>query len=260
MANGNGASSTEDTEEWLIKTLKLSISAHASLFTDPPPERPSRPLPSDLASLIPPNPPHKLLETVHETCVSFYPDRIIPPPILSTLILASLKLQPTSDALECIHKITEEWLEILPDDFMRTISQRKAGHRKVEAGREGYLKIMELFTGEVLCREGEYEMARGILDGDTLLSGKRKEVSHALCPWDLTHDRPYIAIYELLRLDENKAHYHRAGYYLHLLLRSSYLMVMLRPPINLDEVQQEAKIQQDHSRIQYQLLHPRQPL
>ena len=49
---------------------------------------------------------------------------------------------------------------------------------QVEVAREGYLKVVELFVGEVLAREGEWEMARGFLDGETVMSSKRKEVRH----------------------------------------------------------------------------------
>jgi hypothetical protein len=35
-SEGSSRSVGETAEEWLIKTFKLSISAHASLYTDPP--------------------------------------------------------------------------------------------------------------------------------------------------------------------------------------------------------------------------------
>jgi hypothetical protein len=184
-SEGSSRSVGETAEEWLIKTFKLSISAHASLYTDPPgsPTLNSRSnprnanLPADLAALVPPSPPSRLLQHVHDKCLEAYPDGILPPPILSTLILASLKLQPAHDALAYIHRVTEDWLGALPDGFMEAIARRGAHGKRVEAGREGYLKVLELFTGEVLAKEGEWEMARGILDGDTLLGAKRKEVS-----------------------------------------------------------------------------------
>jgi len=102
--------------------------------------------------------------------------------LVSTLILAALKLHPAEDALGYVHRVTEEWLSNLPDGFMEGIARRSpaTAEKRVEAGREGYLKVLELFTGEVLAREGEWEMARGILDGDTLLGSKRKEVSQSL--------------------------------------------------------------------------------
>ena len=178
-----------DVEEWLIKTFKLYISSHASLYTDPPSLSPPRGggaasqlLPEEMIDLIPPHPPSRLLAHVVNTALQAYPDGILPPPVVSTLILAALKLQPAEDALGYVHKVTEEWLSTLPDGFMDGIARRGHGQgagaeKRVEAGREGYLKVLELFTGEVLAREGEWEMARGILDGDTLLGTKRKEVS-----------------------------------------------------------------------------------
>ena len=178
-----------DVEEWLIKTFKLYISSQASLYTDPPQVGlngraagaggvgGSTNLPGDIADLAAPNPPHRVLEHVVDTALQAYPDGILPPPLISTLILAALKLQPADDALGYVHRITEEWLASLPDGFMDGISRRNNVGKRVEAGREGYLKVLELFTGEVLARESEWEMARGILDGDTLLGSRRKEVS-----------------------------------------------------------------------------------
>lgn len=189
-ASGSSGGSVEEVEEWLIKTFKLFISAHASLYTDPPGSPPRRStsspnsnLPFDLQNIIPPNPPRTILQHVYDTVSESYPDRLIPPPLITTFILAGLKLHPQEDALECIHTIIEDWLFRLPDTFMEAISAptRKMGvgvaqgGKRVESGREGYLRVLELFTGEVLAREGEWEMARGILDGDTLLGSKRKE-------------------------------------------------------------------------------------
>lgn len=191
QANGMAVDSVEGLEEWLIKTYKLHISAHASLYTDPPRSPPARSaynstttLPSSLLDLIPPHPPNKVLQHVYDTVTESYPDGIIPPPLISTFILAGLKLQPQQDALGCIHKIAEEWLANLPDTFIEAISaptrrpqaqSAQGGGKRLESGREGYLRVLELFTGEVLVREGEWEMARGVLDGDTLLGSKRKE-------------------------------------------------------------------------------------
>ena len=182
----NGGSTASDSreadnevEEWLIKTFKLYISAHASLYSDPPSQSAAGTLSTDLLGLIPPHTPSKVLEHVTNTALQAYPDGILPPPVISTLVLASLKLQPQDDALSYTHRVTEEWLANLPNAFMEGISLRERGgvSKRVEAGREGYLKVLELFTGEVLAREGEWEMARGILDGDTLMGSKRKEVS-----------------------------------------------------------------------------------
>ena len=185
-----------EVEEWLIKTFKLYISAHASLYTDPPSSSSANALSPDLIGLIPPNPPSRVLEQVANTALQAYPDGILPPPVISTLILASLKLQPQDDALGYVHRVTEEWLANLPNAFMEGISVRERGgvSKRVEAGREGYLKVLELFTGEVLAREGEWEMARGILDGDTLMGSKRKEVSYLVRRGESAHDRRYTDI------------------------------------------------------------------
>jgi hypothetical protein len=49
--------------------------------------------------------------------------------------------------------------------------------QKLEAAREGYIKVVELFVGEILVREGEWEMARAFLEGESVIGSKRKEVS-----------------------------------------------------------------------------------
>ncbi|RSH80724.1 hypothetical protein EHS25_007060 [Saitozyma podzolica] len=166
--NGNGEASeasegsARETEEWVIKTLKLVISSHASLYSDPP----SNPfnLPPELHSLLPPKPPNFLLEH-----------------LVSTLLLASLKLKPAASALDFAHQLAEDWIARLPDNFVAAISQQ-AGKKlspeekkQVESAREGYLKVVELFVGEVLAREGEWEMARAFLDGEVVMGSKRKE-------------------------------------------------------------------------------------
>lgn len=199
-SNGNGNGNEEapeasegparETEEWLIKTLKLVISSHASLYSDPP----SNPfnLPPELHSLLPPKPPNFLLEHVHHLCFkAYYPDHIhvhpsirplLPPQLVSTLLLASLKLKPATSALDFAHQLAEDWIARLPDNFVAAISQQ-AGKKlspeekkQVESAREGYLKVVELFVGEVLAREGEWEMARAFLDGEVVMGSKRKEV------------------------------------------------------------------------------------
>ncbi|WVF71759.1 hypothetical protein IAT40_006567 [Kwoniella sp. CBS 6097] len=222
--NGHGRV-RESREEWLIKSLKLLISSTISLYTDPPsnPAVVKSQLPDGLSEVIPHSSftsestsPEKLLAFLHHRCRDYLyywsrasdtspqngdhegfneaKARLLPPQILSTLILASLKLRPASPALDCTHRVCEEWFANLPDSFILSISplqQKKQlnGHarsgekskdhvlyqRKVESAREGYLKVVELFVGEVLSREGEWEMARGFLDGEVVMPSKRKE-------------------------------------------------------------------------------------
>ncbi|OCF39353.1 hypothetical protein I317_06838 [Kwoniella heveanensis CBS 569] len=212
-------------EEWMIKSLKLLISSTASLYDDPPSDSAllKSHLPEDLSQLIPSSvlnststSPDRLLTYLHHRCRdAFYLDQapdpvengtrtddvgdspsalLLPPQILSTLILASLKLRPSSPALDYTHRVCEEWFANLPDSFILSISPqnqlnghqtRKRGgdksrheaiqRRKVESAREGYIKVVELFVGEMLSREGEWEMARGFLDGEVVMSSKRKE-------------------------------------------------------------------------------------
>lgn len=180
----------DEVDGWLIKTLKLVISSHASLYTDPPTSKTS--LPTDLRSHVSPNSSVALLQHVHNVCSDAYftptspKPRLLPPPLLSTLLLASLKL-----SIPFAHRLAEDWIALLPDSFVLAIapSENADGSRKqnlgieekkrMEAAREGYLKITELFVGEVLAREGEWEMARGFLEGEIVMGSKRKEVSSA---------------------------------------------------------------------------------
>jgi hypothetical protein len=98
-------------------------------------------------------------------------------------LLASLKLKPAASALDFAHQLAEDWIARLPDNFVAAISQptgRKLSpeeKKQVESAREGYLKVVELFVGEVLAREGEWEMARAFLEGEVVMGSKRKEVS-----------------------------------------------------------------------------------
>ena len=177
----------DDVEGWLIKTLKLFVSSHASLYTDPPSTRTT--LSVELRALLPPSSPDVLLAYVHKVCADAYflpldVDKLLPPPLLSTLLLAALKL-----SLPYAHRLVEEWLSQLPDSFFLDIpphvdgilKQKPEEKKRVEAAREGYLKVVELFVGEVLAREGEWEMARGLLEGEMAMGTKRKEVSPLFC-------------------------------------------------------------------------------
>jgi hypothetical protein len=87
------------------------------------------------------------------------------------------------------HDLAEQWLSALPDEFIlditpapgiRTENVSPERKKAVESAREGYLKVVELFTGEILAREEEWEMARGILEGDSIMSSRKKEVSGRL--------------------------------------------------------------------------------
>ncbi|ORY21909.1 hypothetical protein BCR39DRAFT_552705 [Naematelia encephala] len=217
--------SSED--EWRVKVLKLVISAHASLYADPPVNTTA--LSPDLVGLLPPCPPDRILEHVQKICEARYfsPSLsssssssssvlVLPPALISTLLLAALKLRPAPSALSFAHNLAENYLSNLPDSFLLAISTsakftgrgidgvresvrgvdglgetvrgvngfaesgtrvngiRETG-RGLEGYRQGHIKVLQLFVGEVLVREGEYEMARGILDGDEVLGSKRKE-------------------------------------------------------------------------------------
>ncbi|WVW83590.1 hypothetical protein I302_105611 [Kwoniella bestiolae CBS 10118] len=172
----------EEIDEWMIKTLKLSISSLTSLYADPPHKTTT--LPSEITNLLPPIPPNKLLGHLRTTCNEYLRSPILPPQIISTLLLASLKLRPSPPALDFAHHLSEEWITALPDQFILSISPQSGSskqtkdakkRKKVESAREGYLKVVELFVGEVLSREGEWEMARGFLDGEGVMGSKRKE-------------------------------------------------------------------------------------
>lgn len=190
LSQGALAPGGEAGEELLVKTLKLVISANTSLYTDPP--RHTSGLPEDITSLLPPTSPEQLLAYTQSQLSPFCAD-LLPPALLSTLLLASLKLKPASEALDYAHQVAEDWFTALPDAFILAIAPaapgRKTGssagggaasperRKRVEGAREGYLKVVELFVGEVLAREGEFEMARAFLDGEIVMSSKRKEVS-----------------------------------------------------------------------------------
>ncbi|WVQ67971.1 uncharacterized protein L199_006176 [Kwoniella botswanensis] len=169
-----------DVDEWMIKTLKLSISSLTSLYTDPPTKTTT--LPKQITNLLPPTTPDKLLDHLLQLCKEHLSVEILPPQIISTLLLASLKLRPSPPSLDFAHRLSEDWLKALPDQFIAAISPHIGDRakdakkrKKVESAREGYMKVTELFVGEVLSREGEFEMARGFLDGENILGSKRKE-------------------------------------------------------------------------------------
>lgn len=171
-------------DEWRIKILKLVISANASLFADPPLANMDS-LDPEIIATLPPHSPILTLERTRRLCtetLKMNETDLLPPPIVSTLLLASLKLQPPSTALDFAHRLTEQWLSNLPDELMRTLSltakassQPPQVKKRIESTREGYLKVIELFVGEVLVREGEFGMARSLLDGEEIMSSKRKE-------------------------------------------------------------------------------------
>ena len=180
----NGVEERRD-EEWIIKTLKLVISSHTNLYSDPPDD--SSALPEDMKKLLPPSPPDAVLDHCYEICITHFPQSsrkkaLLPPQLISTFILASLKLRPAESALSFAHRLTEEWLAELPDEFVTVISGRQnnkdaARKKEAEGAREAYLKVVELFVRELLVREREWEMARGFLEGENVMSSKRKEVS-----------------------------------------------------------------------------------
>ncbi|WWC89615.1 uncharacterized protein L201_004540 [Kwoniella dendrophila CBS 6074] len=197
-SNDYGDNEKEDIDEWIIKTLKLSISSLASLYADPPlpTSTTNSHLPTEISDLLPPNNPNKLLEHLQRLCQDSYistsssststiSPNLLPPQLISTLLLASLKLRPSSISLDFAHKLSEDWFTNLPDEFILSISNQSQStslkvkdarkKKKLESAREGYLKVVELFVGEVLSREGEFEMARGFLDGENVMGSKRKE-------------------------------------------------------------------------------------
>lgn len=183
--------------EWKIKVLKLVISAYASLYSDPSNSSSNNigtdDFPNEIKEILPPASPDRVLDHVLSICQStLQTTNLLPPQLVSTLILASLKLKPSTPALDFAHRLTETWLADIPDDFIRLVSgpgNSKAPHysstvtgmatagmrKRIESTREAYLKVVELFVGEVLAREGEYEMARAFLDGEDVLGSKRKE-------------------------------------------------------------------------------------
>jgi hypothetical protein len=178
---GDSGGQEEQGNEWRIKILKLVISANASLYSDPPVNVGS--VPPELAALLPPSSPDLMLGHIQTICTDTLSNTdLLPPAIVSTLLLASLKLKPSPRALDFAHHLAETWIAGLPDDFIRTISstskvptQSPQVKKRIEGCREGYLKVIELFVGEVLPREGDFEMARALLDGEGVMSSKRKE-------------------------------------------------------------------------------------
>lgn len=162
----------------MTKTLKLAISANASLYSDPP--KNASALSSEVATMLPPASPRQMLSYIQNLCVSTYGGSLLPPQLISTFLLASLKLQPLPESLEFAHQLVEDWLANLPDEFVlgiaaETKSAPSKKKKKLEQAREGYLKVVEIFIGEVLSREGEWEMARGLLEGEMVMGIKKKE-------------------------------------------------------------------------------------
>ena len=231
-------------DEWYIKSLKLYIGAHASLYADYPLDptdsrsSSSSKLPKEMQDFVPPSPPNVVLEKVYDTCQSAFKSKMIPPALMSTFILAALKLQPQSDALAAAHGITEAWLAEVPSAFLERISRPPSGspesRKAVENSRESYLRVLELFVGEVLGKEGEYEMARAILDGDSLLPSKRREVrllSLSLVCNVVADIRPYIAIYEHSSNAQTTPRFHQVVFYPPPLHLASFLAPLLPEPI-----------------------------
>ncbi|WWC70476.1 uncharacterized protein I206_104427 [Kwoniella pini CBS 10737] len=181
---GSDTEEAEALDEWVIKAVKLSISSLTSLYIEPPSAAAQANLPDDIKSIISGTDPEGLLSHLQTICQENIFSEILPPQIVSTLILASLKIRQSAQALNFAHQITEAWITALPDSFIFAISPQSSRHRtkdakkrkRIESAREGYLKVVELFVGEVLSREGEWEMARGFLDGETVMGSKRKEV------------------------------------------------------------------------------------
>ncbi|BEJ14852.1 hypothetical protein CspHIS471_0406190 [Cutaneotrichosporon sp. HIS471] len=176
--NPNPDADTAAAEEWVTKTLKLAISANASLYSDPPKAFQAMP------HLLPPAPPTMMLEYIRDLCTKTYGQALLPPQLVSTFLLAALKLRPAEQALAFAHQLAEDWLTAIPDKFVLAIAQPHAGsnsaaasaaRKRTDAAREGYLKVVELFVGEVLGREGEWEMARGLLEGEMVMGSKKKE-------------------------------------------------------------------------------------
>ncbi|ODO08899.1 hypothetical protein L198_00638 [Cryptococcus wingfieldii CBS 7118] len=182
-------------DEWMIKTLKLVISSTVNLYNDPP--RKTQSLPQVLVTLLPPKSPKEVLSYLQQRCLTSYygtiapPVPLLPPPLVSTLTLACLKLVPLKPSLDFAHGLCENWLAALPNSFIDFITpsptsrrpMHKTGstsaaleHKRLDGARERYTKVIELFVGEVLCREGEWEMAKAFLEGEGVLSSNRKEV------------------------------------------------------------------------------------
>ncbi|OXG40378.1 hypothetical protein J010_00074 [Cryptococcus neoformans] len=199
VQSGDENSEAIANDDWIVKTLKLLISSTASLYTDPPNN--TQALPELLVCMLPPKPPKEILSYLHHRCVSAYYSKgatahLLPPQLVSTLILASLKLSPQRPALDFAHSMTESWIASLPDSLILSISPTSSyrpkdpiERKRVESAREGYLKVVELFIGEVLSHEEEWEMARGFLEGEVVMSSKKKET-----------------LYKHLRTLESKAH------------------------------------------------------
>ncbi|EKD04713.1 hypothetical protein A1Q2_00943 [Trichosporon asahii var. asahii CBS 8904] len=83
-------------DEWMTKTLKLAISANASLYSDPP--RAPGALAPDVADRLPPASPRRMLGYILDLCVSTYGSSLLPPALVSTFLLATsggLARQPT---------------------------------------------------------------------------------------------------------------------------------------------------------------------
>ena len=175
------ASPSTKADDQSTAVLKLYISANATLYSDPPSEPSSLPPPAQALLKMSPK---EALSTLRDNSVKVLGEPLSPA-LITTLVLAALKLQPPSSALDFAHHLVEDWLTALPDEFVSQIastsSEALSGleHQRVDAARQGYLKVVELFVGEVLVREREWGMARGLLDGEVVMGPKRKEVSHS---------------------------------------------------------------------------------
>jgi hypothetical protein len=161
-----------EVERWRTKGVKLAITYYAALHHSNPA---LNVVPADLGELLSPSSATVALDKGLSLCISQFADQgsgldSVPATMVATLALASLKLGP--EAVSHAKKIIEDWLSSLPLQLEVDMVGGRA-----EGVAEDYQKVIELYVGEILAREGEWEMASMFLETEPIMSSKRKEVS-----------------------------------------------------------------------------------
>jgi hypothetical protein len=161
-----------NNEKWTSKIIKLAITSSAALCKAKPP---SQKAVEKLLDTSPPITATWALQRGLELCQSQYDavDRLdnIPATMMVTLLMNALKLGP--EGVSRAKTIVEDWLAQLPQAAFDAFQVRTGP----EGAREDYLRVVDLYVGEILAREEEWEMASIFLETEPIMSSKRKEVS-----------------------------------------------------------------------------------
>lgn len=167
-----GSTAEWNNEKWRSKIVKLAITSYAALCRAKPPSQKAI---EKLLGVSPPITAFWALQQGLELCQAQYGAvnklENIPATMMVTLVMNALKLGQEGVSRGKI--IIEDWLAVLPQEAFDAFQ----GTTGAEGAREDYLRVIELYVGEILTREEEWEMASVFLQSESVMSSKRKEVS-----------------------------------------------------------------------------------